>query len=425
MGTAFSTALSALNADSTAIDIVGNNLANLNTTGFKASTADFSDVMAEQLGAGSGNGQVGLGVGQVSSVQDFSQGTITSVTTGGSLDAAIQGNGFFVVRDSNNNQLYTRDGSFQLNSTGQLETGTGQLVQGWTATNGVVNANGATGDITVPVGSTMAPSATANMSMSVNLDSSTAVNGTFSAPIQVYDSLGTAHTLTVNFTETGPGAWSYSVDIPNADVNDPATGTTSTSLVTGTLAFDSNGNLTDPSNTLPTTPNAPVAITTGTTLNDGANLSVNWNLFNSTGTPLITQYSQTSAMSNPVQDGYAAGQVSQVSIQNGGLVVANYTNGQQMTVGQLAVASIANPTSLIQVGDNNLQATAATAQAAIGASGTGGNGTVQGGALEASNTDMASEFTKLLSYERSYQAASRVITTADTLAQETVNLIHG
>jgi flagellar hook protein FlgE len=129
-------------------------------------------------------------------------------------------------------------------------------------------------------------------------------------------------------------------------------------------------------------------------------------------------------MSNPTQDGFAAGAVSQVSIQNGGLVVANYTNGQQMTVGQLAVASIANPTSLLQVGDNNLQASAVTAQAAIGAAGTGGNGTIEGGALEASTTDMASEFTKLLSYERSYQAASRVITTSDTLAQETVNLVH-
>jgi flagellar hook protein FlgE len=164
--------------------------------------------MAEQLGAGSGNGQVGLGVGQVASVQDFSQGSITTVTTGGALDAAIQGNGFFVVTDSNNNQLYTRDGSFQLNCHRVLQTATGQNVQGWMATNGVVNANGPTTNITVPVGSTIAPSATANMSMTVNLDSATAVNGTFSAPIQVYDSLGQAHTLTVTYTETAPGAWS-------------------------------------------------------------------------------------------------------------------------------------------------------------------------------------------------------------------------
>jgi flagellar hook protein FlgE len=414
MGTAFSTALSALNADATAIDIVGNNLANLNTTGFKASTADFSDVMSEQLGAGGGNGQVGLGVGQILSVQQFTQGTIT--TTGGALDAAIQGNGFFVVTGSNNSQLYTRDGSFQLSANGTLETMTGQNVQGWTAVDGVVTPNGPTGNITVPVGSTMAPQATANMSMDVNLNSATAVNGTFNAPIQVYDSLGQAHTLTVSYTETAPGAWNYSVTIPNADVGNTTAGVTS--VASGTLSFDQNGNLTSPA------AGSPVAIAV-TGLADGANdMNINWNLFNGAGTQDITQYAQASAVSNPTQDGFAAGQVSQVSIQNGGLVVATYTNGQQMTLGQLAVASIANPTSLLQVGDNNLQASAATAQAAIGAAGAGGNGTIEGGALEASTTDMASEFTNLLSYERSYQAASRVITTSDTLAQETVNLIH-
>ena len=413
MGTAFSTALSALNADSTAIDIVGNNLANLNTTGFKASTADFSNLMAEQLGAGAGS-QVGMGVGQVSSVQQFTQGSIATVTTGGSLDAAIQGNGFFVVTDANNNQLYTRDGSFQLSASGVLQTATGQNVQGWTATDGVVTANGPTGDITVPTGSTIAPSATANMSMDINLDSSTAVNGTFSAPIQVYDSLGQAHTLTATFTETAAGSWGYNVTIPAADLPSGS----STTVATGTLTFDANGNLTSPA------AGSPVAISVSG-LADGADtLNINWNLYNSAGKQDITQYAQASAVSNPTQDGFAAGQVSGVSIENGGLVVATYSNGQQVTVGQLAVASIANPTSLVQVGDNNLQATAATAQAAIGASGTGGNGTVEGGSLEASTTDMASEFTKLLSYERSYQAASRVITTSDTLAQETVNLIH-
>jgi flagellar hook protein FlgE len=153
-------------------------------------------------------------------------------------------------------------------------------------------------------------------------------------------------------------------------------------------------------------------------------LNINWNLYNSTGTPEITQYAQTSGMSSPVQDGNAAGEVSQVSIQNGGTIMATYTNGQQVTLGQLAVASIANPTSLLQVGNNNLQASAATAQAALGAAGAGGRGQIVGGSLESSNTDMAAEFTKLLTYERSYQAASRVITTSDTLAQETVNLVH-
>ena len=412
MGTAFSTALSALNADSTAIDVVGNNLANLNTPGFKASTLDFSDLMSQQLGTGTGNGQVGMGLGQVSAIQDFSQGSMA--TTGGALDAGIQGNGFFVVTDSNNNQLYTRDGSFQLDANGNLLTQTGQNVQGWTATNGVVDTNGAVGDITVPVGSVIAPTATQNMSMSVNLNSSTATNGTFSAPIQVYDSLGTAHTLTVTYTETAPGSWGYAVTIPAADLTSGG----DTTLVSGTLTFDSNGNLTDPP------AGSPVAIPI-TGMADGAtDANINWNLYSSTGTPLVTQYAQTSGMSSPTQDGNAPGQVSQVSIQNNGLIVANYTNGQQVTLGQLAVAAIANPTSLVQVGDNNLQASATTAQPAIGAAGTGGRGQIEGGSLESSTTDMAAEFTQLLTYERSYQAASRVISTSDQLTQETVNLIH-
>jgi flagellar hook protein FlgE len=412
MASAFSTALSALNADSTAIDVVGNNLANLNTNGFKASTVDFSDLMAEQLGTGSGNGQVGMGVGQVMAVQDFTQGSIT--TTNGALDAAIQGNGFFVVTDSNNTQLYTRDGSFQLDANGDLLTATGQNVQGWTATNGVVNTNGAPGNITLPVGSVIAPSATTTMSMNVNLNSSTATNGTFSAPIQVYDSLGSAHTLTVTYTETAPNSWSYAVTVPAADL--PANA--NTTVASGTLTFDANGNLTAPP------AGTPVAIAIPALADGAAAMNVNWSLYNSAGTPELTQYAQTSGMSSPQQDGNAAGQVSQVSIQNNGMIVADYTNGKQVTLGQLAVASIANPTSLVQVGNNNLQAAASTAQAAIGAAGTGGRGQIQGGAVEASNTDMAAEFTQLLTYERSYQAASRVITTSDTLAQETVNLVH-
>lgn len=409
---AFSTALSALNAESTAINVVGNNLANLNTTGFKASTVDFSDLMAQQLGTGTGNGQVGQGVGQVMAIQDFSQGSIT--TTDGALDAALQGNGFFVVKDSSNNQLYTRDGSFQLDSSGELKTATGQAVQGWTATNGVVNTNNPVGNIIIPTGSVIAPTATTTMSMNVNLNSATATNGTYSTSMQVYDSQGTAHTLTVTYTETAPNTWGYAVTIPSTDLTTGG----STTVASGSLTFDSSGNLTSPA------AGNPIAIAVSGLADGAADMNINWNLYNNSNSPQITQYAEASAMSDPVQNGAAAGQVSQVSIQNGGLIVAEYTNGQQMTIGQLAVAAIANPTSLVQVGNNNLQASATTAQAAIGAAGTGGNGTIEGGALESSNTDMAAEFTKLLTFERSYQAASRVITTSDTLAQETVNLIH-
>ncbi|HUI56512.1 MAG TPA: flagellar hook protein FlgE [Bryobacteraceae bacterium] len=415
---AFDTALSAMTADSTAIDVVGNNLANLNTTGFKASEVNFHDLVAQSLGAGGMNGQVGMGVGQVQAVQNFTQGSIN--TTNGPMDAAIEGDGFFVVKDANNNTLYTRAGNFQLDASGNLLTATGQYVQGWTAVNGVVNPNGPVGNLVFPVGGLVAPTPTSTMSMTINLNSQADTTGptsTFAAPIQVYDSQGNAHTLTITFTKTGANAWSYTATLPAADL----TKGTSTTVGQGTLTFDGTGTLTTPAATDP-----PQAIKI-TNLADGADtggLTINWSLYDASGNPLITQYAQTSGMSNPVQDGNSAGQVTKIGIQNGGLIVANYSNGRQLTIGQIALASITNPSSLIQVGNNNLQTSAATAQVAVGPANSGSRGQIEGGALEASTADMAGQFTDLLTYERSYQAASRIITTSDTLLQETVNLIH-
>jgi flagellar hook protein FlgE len=410
MSAAFSIALSALQANSTAIDVVGNNLANLNTTGYKDTNVDFETLMAQSLGVGQNSAQVGMGVGSVGTTTDYTQGTIT--TTSGPMDAAIQGDGFFVVQNAAGQTLYTRDGSFQVNAAGNVETATGENVQGWAAVNGVVNANGAVGNLTVPLGTTVPAVATANMGVTVNLNAQSAVGATFSAPVQVYDSLGTAHTLSVNFTETAANAWSYTVTIPAADL---ATGGTP-QVGSGTLAFNSSGVLTSP------TTAQTVAITG---LADGAAaMNINWNLNNSAGTPTITQYAEASGVGGTTQDGAAAGQITDVSLENGGLLVANYSNGQQTTVGQLALASIPNPESLTSVGDNCLQASASTGAISVGAANSAGRGQVLAGSLESSTVDMATEFTKLLTYERGYQAASRVITTSDQLLQDTMNLIH-
>jgi flagellar hook protein FlgE len=250
------------------------------------------------------------------------------------------------------------------------------------------------------------------MGVTVNLNAQSAVGATFSAPVQVYDSLGTAHTLSVNFTETAANAWSYTVTIPAADL---ATGGTP-QVGSGTLAFNSSGVLTSP------TTAQTVAITG---LADGAAaMNINWNLNNSAGTPTITQYAEASGVGGTTQDGAAAGQITDVSLENGGLLVANYSNGQQTTVGQLALASIPNPESLTSVGDNCLQASASTGAISVGAANSAGRGQVLAGSLESSTVDMATEFTKLLTYERGYQAASRVITTSDQLLQDTMNLIH-
>ena len=410
---AFSVALSALQGDSTAIDAVGNDLANLNTTGYKATNVQFEDLMSQSMGLGQ-NSAVGMGVGPVGTVSEYTQGTITS--TGGATDAAVQGNGFFIVQNSANQTLYTRDGSFEVNASGTLTTATGEAVQGWSAVNGVVNPNGPTGNLTLPLGTLTPAQATTSMGLTVNLDSTTASGASFSAPIQVFDSQGTAHTLTVQFTNNGANSWAYSVSVPAADLSSGST----TPLATGTISFDSSGNLSTPAPA-----NSPVTIKIPGLADGAADMSVNWNLYNAAGTSsTITQYNQVSGEGAATQNGFAAGQITNVALQNGGILVASYSNGQTSTVGQLALASVPNPGSLQSVGDNNLLASAATGTITTGAANSGGLGQIVAGSLEGSTVDIASEFTKMLSYENSYQAASRVITTADQLLQDTVNLVH-
>ena len=419
MFTVFNTALSGLNANSTAIDIVGNNLANLNTTAYKADTVEFQDLMSQQLGGSSASSQVGLGVSSAESVPQYTQGSITQTT--GSYDAAIQGNGFFVVSGPNNQLLYTRAGDFTLDPGGHLQTASGQDVQGWNAVSGAVDPNSAVSNIVVPLNGVRPATATANMSATVNLDSlATAggTNGTYSTPIQVIDSQGGSHTLTVTFTKsaTATNQWDYAVTIPDADLTTPSGGTP---LASGTLTFDGNGRLATPAAT-----DAPVSVKIAGLADGASDLSVNWNLYNSSGSGLVTQFAQTSGVSATSQDGFQAGQISKVTISNGGLLVATYSNGQSATVGQIALASIENPGSMLSVGNNNLQPTVDTSAPAIGAAGSGGRGQIVGQSLEASTVDIATEFANLMSFQQSYQANSRVLTTANQMTQDLIGLIR-
>lgn len=408
MLTAFSTALSALSADTTAIDVVGNNLANLNTTGFKDATVSFNDLVTQAIGAVTGSSQVGVGVGAPITTTQFSQGAITS--TGGPMDAAIQGNGFFVITTPEGATEYTRAGNFQVDSQGQLTTATGELVQGWTASAGVLNTSGPIGPITVPAGALAEPEATQNTSVSLNLDATAAAGTSFSTSVQIYDSLGTAHTVTYTFTQSGtPNQWNYSVGIPSGDTTPAGT------PITGTLTFNSDGQLISPASNA-----EPVMAITG--LNDGAaNMNVNWNLY-SDGSADITQFAQASATSAQSQDGAAAASLVSVGLGNGGQILAQYSNGQQVVAGQLAMATISNPVSLVGVGDNAYQTTAETALPSMGLPGTGGRGTVVGGSLESSTVDMATEFTNLIVYQRGYEANAHVVTTVDQLTQDTIAL---
>ena len=222
MFTSFSTALSALNATSTAVDVVGNNLANLNTPGFKTNVVYFRDLVTQSLGAGLGETQVGFGTGRPLTIRQFTQGAIQSST--GLLDAAVQGDGFFVAKNAQGNTIYTRAGNFQVDDFGNLKTNTGELVQGWTAldtTTGILDTNGAIGDIVLPVGAAKQPISSSQFTLDLNLNSSAIAGDTskFSDTIKVYDSLGTTHVLTVHFQKTDANQWAYNVTIPGEEIS--------------------------------------------------------------------------------------------------------------------------------------------------------------------------------------------------------------
>ncbi len=419
MFTSFSAALTGLAANEVGVDAVGTNLANLNTTGYKASVVSFYDLVAQNLGLGNGS-SVGLGTGKPRVSHEFTQGAIQ--TTSGALDGAIQGDGFFVVRDPSTGAVnYTRAGNFKVDANGNLMTSTGERVQGWNMSNGVLNTNGVIGDIVIPSGTLRAPVATTNMSLDINLDASATVGaatGSFSTPIEVVDSLGVSHVLTVNFTMSAANKWDYAVTIPGAEVG---AGTAGTPFpipgASGTLTFGPNGVLTDP-----TFANGVVPVAVAGLKDGAADLKVNWSLYTPDQVGRITQYAQQTAVSAEAQDGIAAAQLTHVSLSDGGEIIAQFSNGKQVAVAQLALASIRNPDSLTSVGDNNFQVSSNTAIPAIGTANTGGRGNVLSGALESSTVDIAHEFTSLIVYQRGYEAAAKVITTTDTLTQDTMNL---
>lgn len=423
--------LSGLNADSTAMNTIANNLSNMNTTAFKAQTTNFSDLFYQELGAnGAGNEiQQGEGVQVASNSTDFSQGSYdTSGTT--SSDVALDGNGFFVVSDGGANYL-TRNGSFTEDTNGNLVTSGGQTVMGYPATNGVVDTSAPLAPITIPLSGQEQPAvATTSIGVTANLDSAAGSGTTFPATVTVYDSLGAAHTVTITYAQTGTNTWSYSAALPATDF----TSGTSTPA-TGTLTFDSSGNLSTVTQTTPTAVAAtPVGTDTGdissiplsfTGLSDGAaDLSIGWNLLGANGTPTISQEDTASTQSAGTANGHAAGVCSGFTIGSDGTVSATYSNGQTEAVGQLALANVINQQGLSLQGDGDYAITPSSGQASYGTAGTGGLGTIQDSTLEESNVNISAEFSDLIIAQRGFEANSKAVTTFDTITQETINMIH-
>jgi flagellar hook protein FlgE len=422
----FSIPLTGLNADSTALNTIANDLANMNTTGFKSQSTNFADLFYQQVGStGSGDPiQVGAGTQVATNETDFTQGSINS--TGSATDVALNGNGFFVVGNGDGSYELTRAGNFSLTSNGDLVTTNGLGVMGYPAVNGVVNTNAPLTAINIPVGQVQQPQATSTLNMTANLDATASTGTNFPGQVTVYDSLGVPHIATVTYTQTAPNTWSYSAALPAADF---ASGISTP--VTGTMNFDSSGNLASVTNGGVTTPVGTAAGDVSsiplsfTGLADGAaDLNMNWNLLSSNGSPTISQVDASSAVSATMQNGYAPGQYQSFSIGGDGTVTVSYSNGQKQNVGQLALANVTNLQGLKMLGNGDYVTTLASGTASIGTSGTAGLGALQDGALEQSNVNISAEFSNLIVAQRAFEANSKAVTTFDTVTQETINMIH-
>jgi flagellar hook protein FlgE len=384
----------------------------MNTDGYKSQTTTFADLFYQSYGnSGSGDPiQSGLGVQVTGTSQDLSNGAVAS--TGNSSNMALNGAGFFVVQNGQGAQTYTRNGDFTTNASGQLTTLGGQLVLGYPAVSGVVSSDSGLQPINVGSGTSAPAIATSSFSLTTNLNASSGVNNTFESPISVYDSLGNSHVLTVQYTMTAQNTWTYAVTIPSSDVQG-GTGT-STQVATGTLAFDSSGQLTSPTGAIPLTVSS---------LKDGAaNIGLNWQLADANGKSLVTQTASPSSNNATTQNGFAAGVLSSYSVMSDGTVEGTFSNGQTKEIAQVAVASFANPEGLTLDGENQYSATAGSGAAVVGTAGTAGRGTIAGSSVEQSNVDMATQFSQLIVYQRAYEANAKAITAFDQMEQATIQM---
>jgi len=411
----FSIPLSGLTAESTALSAIANNLANQNTTGYKDTSVLFSDLFYQQIGTtGSGDPiQVGAGT-EVSAMPSlFTQGSISD--TGVPTDVAIQGSGFFVVQNADGTINYTRAGDFSVDANNNLVTSNGQQVLGYPAVNGVVNTGAGIAPLQLGAGTISPPTATTNVELTTNLNASANVGDTFSTPVDVYDSLGASHTLTFTFTNTGAGAWSYAITLPAADVG--GTGNP-VQIATGNLTFNSSGALTAPAANV-----AGITLPKGDTLADGANaLNFTWQLFDANGNSLLTQVASPSSTAATNQNGAGSGSLVDFSIGSDGTITGSFSNGKTQALGQLALANFANPDGLQLNGATDYSPTLASGAAVAGVPGTGGLGTISGGALELSNVDIATEFANLIVAQRGFEADAKAVTTFDQITQDTIAL---
>jgi flagellar hook protein FlgE len=417
MAFSFNTSLSGLNANSNALNVVGNNIANANTVGFRNSTISFVDVFADSRGArlnGAGNPlQIGNGVQTGAVNTSFKQGNLNESDS--PLQAAIQGNGFFVVKNPDGSSGYTRAGNFTVDKQGFLVAPSGGKVQGYLAQNGLIPPGAALTALQIPIGQTIAPQVTTQASFRMNLDAGAPSGSVFHAPVQVYDSRGTAHSLDLTFTRQPNGSFQMTATL---DGNPVQSGGAAGSPIDFT--FDANGTLVTPTS---------LTIVPDQSQLDGATLpsiAINMRETNADGSPgafNITSYARPSSVASTTQDGFSAGELNTASVDPNGNIFGSFSNGQSRILGQYALATFNSSDGLQRLGGNMFTETLASGQANIGAPNSGGRGSVAGGYLEQSNVNITNEFVELIEAQRGFQANSRVINSLNQTFQDLLQIV--
>jgi len=391
------------------LDVVGNNISNTSTAGFKSSATVFEDVLSETLqgaGAGAEDGttggtnpsQIGLGVSVARISTNFSQGALQN--TGRELDFAIRGDGFFVV-ESAGARTYTRAGSMSLDADGRLVSATGGLIQGWSADGtGQINTNVGADALTVPVGTTAAPNATTDIALSGNLPADAEVGDTFVTGVEIYNSLGDTEMVALTFAKTADNAWTVT----------PSHGDPPTNLTATPVTFDATTGAV-------ATPVGGLTLAAGAITGFGA---ITISLDGDSGA--VTQFGELSTLSVASQDGFGAGILQSISMSQEGVLVGSFSNGINRPLAQLAIANFTNPEGLEKSGGSMFSATINSGDPQLAAAGNGGRGLIASGTLEMSNVDLAQEFVTLITAQRGFQANSRVVTSSDEVLSDIVNL---